>query len=238
MIYVPFLSSAGDSMFADVLLLMHCEGADAGTSFTDSSSYARTLTANGSVTTSTDQFDEGATSAKYPNAASTYIDVSSPEDFKRGSGDITVEFSIYIVATAATRQYIMRKKATGSTSGFAWLCSMPSASSTDTQLVMSTGTAQFGALSFGVLGTGAWKKCAYERYGNTYSTYVDGTRINTVTEPSNSMATQTGAFEVGSSESFADTKPNYYLDEVRITAAARYQGAASYTLQSGEFPNG
>lgn len=219
------------------LLLMHCEGSNGGTSFTDSSSYARTLTATGSVTTSTDQAYRGSTSAKYPNAASTYISVSSPEDFALGSSDFTVEFSIYIVAAAATRQYVMRKRATSSTSGFAWLLTMPTASSTDTQMILSTGTTQFGALSFGVLGTGAWKTCAYERYGNTYSTYVDGTRVATVTEPPNSMATQTGAMEVGSSETFSDTKPNYYLDEIRIAPWARYLGAASYTLQSGEFPN-
>lgn len=47
-------TTVGDPNFGDVLLLLHGDGANGGTVFTDSSQFGRTATANGNVQTATD----------------------------------------------------------------------------------------------------------------------------------------------------------------------------------------
>lgn len=238
----PIVGAAGgDPFWAQVLLLMHCEQ---DSPFLDHSSYARTLTATGSVTASTDQADEGSKAAKYPNTATTYISPSDDEDFRYGgTGEHTIEFSIYIVANAATRMYVVNKFAAGSTSGFGHRMQILGGGSTIDN-GYSTGSAQFGGTATGSLGTGAWRKIAFERWNDPasssdkFSSYVDGLRVSQLADVGTlAIASQSGGFEIGSRETFSDTKPNYYLDEIRITAAARFQGAASYTPQVGAFPD-
>jgi len=55
-------SAATDPNFSDVALLLHMDGSDGGSTFTDNSSFNHTVTANGSSNTSTDQVKFGTAS--------------------------------------------------------------------------------------------------------------------------------------------------------------------------------
>jgi len=57
-----------DTYFAQVVLLLHGNGADAGTVFTDSSSFARSVTRSGEITTSTAQSKWGGASIRGSSA--------------------------------------------------------------------------------------------------------------------------------------------------------------------------
>lgn len=56
---------AGDPYFSSVVLLLHCDGSNGGTTFTDHSSAARTLTASGNTNTSTAQYKFGTASGRW-----------------------------------------------------------------------------------------------------------------------------------------------------------------------------
>lgn len=81
--------AAGDGVpFSAVSLLLHCDGAENGTTFTDSSSSPKTITKNGTVVTATAGPKFGTACASF-NAGNASLDAPS-QAF--GTGDFTVEF--------------------------------------------------------------------------------------------------------------------------------------------------
>jgi len=99
-----FFTSGGggggsDPYFASVLLLLHCDGTNGSTTYTDSSTYTRTVTAYNGAALST-------TSPKYGTASSLhdgtddYVDVAASASYVFGtSTDFTVEFWLYADST-------------------------------------------------------------------------------------------------------------------------------------------
>lgn len=85
---------ASDPEFANVLLLCGFEGTNNGTTFTDESSYARTLTAVGNAITSTDVAAVSSNSSLYTEQNSP---VAAPwsDDFNFGSSDFTIELFLH-----------------------------------------------------------------------------------------------------------------------------------------------
>lgn len=79
----------GDPHFANVVLLLHGQGADGSTTITDSSSYGKTVTANGTAAIDTGQFLFGSSSL-YSGAAG-YFTASLGTDGSM-AGDFTIEF--------------------------------------------------------------------------------------------------------------------------------------------------
>jgi hypothetical protein len=92
MIIDPYRFGAG-SEGGTVVLSMHMEGADNGSTFTDSSVYAHTPTAYGPIT-STGWAKYGATSARIATGGSGTERIAIPNNaaFNTGTGEFTIEF--------------------------------------------------------------------------------------------------------------------------------------------------
>lgn len=73
-------------------LLLHCYGADASTTFTDSSLIPKTVTANGTAQIDTDQYKFNGSSCLFPGNSGSYLSVPSSSDFEFGSDNFTVDF--------------------------------------------------------------------------------------------------------------------------------------------------
>jgi hypothetical protein len=88
-------------------LLLHCDGANGGTAFTDSSANALTVTANG-VTTSTAQSKFGGASAYFDNSHLEITDANgSPvEALSLGTGEFTVDFWVYVTGGSEYRNIL------------------------------------------------------------------------------------------------------------------------------------
>ena len=71
-------------------LLLHFDGADASTTFTDSSLAPHTLTPHGAAQVDTAQKQFG-TGGGYITGASDYLTLDSASDFTFGTGDFTIE---------------------------------------------------------------------------------------------------------------------------------------------------
>jgi hypothetical protein len=84
------------------VLLMHADGTAGSTTFTDSSSYAHTLTASGTgqVTTSSPKFGTG--SAKFDGSAVAVVDTGNATDFQFGAGQFTIEVWAYFTSAPGT----------------------------------------------------------------------------------------------------------------------------------------
>ena len=84
-------------------LMLHCDGVNAGTTFTDSSSQhsgqtAHTVSAFGNAQTSTTQKKFG-TAAYYATVAGAgYLTIPASDDWIFGTGDFTIDFWLYASA--------------------------------------------------------------------------------------------------------------------------------------------
>ena len=78
-------------------LLLHCDGSNGGTTFTDSSFWAHTPTVSGAVHTDTAIKKFGTASAQFDGTAGTHehLDYASSPQFGFGTGDWTIDFWVY-----------------------------------------------------------------------------------------------------------------------------------------------
>ena len=72
-------------------LLLHMDGSNASTVFTDNSTFARTVTAFGGAAITTGQSVFGSASATF-NGTSTYLTLPASTDWDFGTGDFTIDF--------------------------------------------------------------------------------------------------------------------------------------------------
>ena len=78
---------------ATAALLLHCDGSDGGVSFTDSSTYARSITVSGGATTSVTQSKFGGASASF-DGSTGYIEATMGDS--DWASDFTVEFFLML----------------------------------------------------------------------------------------------------------------------------------------------
>lgn len=78
---------------AYTMALLHCNGVDESQTFTDSSTYERTVTANGSVKIDTAQYKFGG-AAGYFNGSTDYLTMADSADWYFGTGDFSLDFWI------------------------------------------------------------------------------------------------------------------------------------------------
>lgn len=145
-------------------------------------------------------------------------------------GDYTVELTAHLASPlAANRTLIGNYGLAGSSSG-AWTLAADAS-----QIYLYVEGVAFPAIAYGTpLGTGA-NRIALVRSGSTTSLFINGTRVAQTT----TAMTMTGVLYtlgVGTDNSGTSSYWADWIDEARITQAARYTGA-SYTLDATPFPN-
>ena len=211
---VPVL---GDEHFGKVTLLLHCDGADGSTVFTDSSATTKAVTAYGSAKISTAQGKFGGASLLL-NGVEGYLTVPASADYVFGTGDFTVEGWIRTTTTserALIDQYL--------TAAASWQLSVKNG--------VLTWYERDDALagSYALTGTkpandGQWHHVAATRASGVLRFFVDGVSDGSaavVTNYTSSMVLGIGA-QVAVRSAAYDFPGN--IDEVRIT-----KGVARYT---------
>ena len=81
---------AGDLYFPQVQLLLHCNGTDGATTFTDSAPTPKAVTAYGNAHVETDQAKFGTASAAF-DGNGDYLTVTNHAGLNLSSGNWTVE---------------------------------------------------------------------------------------------------------------------------------------------------
>lgn len=209
---------AGDTHFNDVVLLLHCDGSDNSTTFTDSSNYAHTVTAQYNAKIKTAQSKFGGASA-YFNGSTDYLVVPHATDFDL-SGSFTAEAWIYPTALTSTHVIF----ASDNTS--APLLAVDSSGKLATQLGGVWAYATTGGVT-----TNVWQHVAMVRSGSSITFYVNGSTVGSIT---NSTNFDTPALRIGASYSISYPFAGY-IDEVRLTkGVARY--TANFSPPTEAFP--
>ena len=217
-------SQAGGTLAGQqVITLLHMDGDDASTTFTDSSSYSQTFTAGGNA-----QID---TAVKLFGTGSGLFD---------GTGDrlVMTADSHFAHGTAWTAEGWFRKTANGNGTEAVYyqgndhyVFYARAASSTNSGVSFYfNGTTIAGSTS---MTDSNWHHWAMVRDGATARAFIDGTSVGTGS-PSWATSTATDVVNIGSQNA-----SNYFtghMDEVRITTGlARYTG--NFTAPSAAFTN-
>lgn len=236
MIVNPYLAggAGGDPNFASVVLLLDMEtGADGSTTFTDRSSGARTVTANGDAQVDTALAKYGTRSLLL-DGTGDYLSCGDSPDFNIGTSDFTVELWTYMQAVAAIQAIIcMRLTADGDT---LYLYRHSSADGTNPNKLALSDSSVTRIFGNAALSNSTWVHLAWCRASGVHRLFVDGTlQTNTwTTGGSPAGAYDPTAIRIGL-HPLAVQPMNGSVDEVRITnGVARY--TANFTPPAAAFP--
>jgi hypothetical protein len=222
-------SIIGDQYYPSCSLLMHLNGANGSTTFTDNSPSPKTATANNGAVISTAQSKFGGASGLF-DGTDDYVTVPDNSVFDFGSGNFTIEYWEYRTSSTAAKGTISRNNNSQSP----WLLGWPNAGNV-TFYASTNGSSWDVAdgISMGVITTNVWTHYAVTRQGSTFRTFQNGIQISTFTSAATLYA-GAAPLQIGRYNSV-----NYYigyLDELRLTkGVARYTG--NFTPQTSEFPN-
>ena len=208
-------STIGDPSFADVSLLLHGDGTSGSTTFTDSSSNAVVVTANGNAQIDTAIKKFGTGSIQFDGTNDYLSAGTSLGNF--GTGDFTIEMWVYPTNSSYYRGLFSKTTYTGS-------ASPPSISAYMNNTALLVGVNSGSA-------TGSWNTCsalpalnqwshiAICRSGTNLRCFLNGTSILNVTN--NADVDNSDTLRIGywrnSSEHFEG-----YMDDIRFSGTARY----------------
>jgi hypothetical protein len=222
---------AGDPYYANVVLLLHGDGANGGSTFIDSSQYNRTpFFVSEEITTSNEEMLFGQNTIKSTGGAfvtQSVLEYSSSIDFTR-SNNFTLEFWINSTQPYGSQPYFMARSAV-SYSALNQLVGYAQLSFTN----WGSGSTNISA----GLVANTWHYVVLQQSGSDYRIYLDGNLVQAATN--SSIATPTpekfGIVNVpdrGDLPAFTG-----YLSEIRYTqGVARYSGS-TIPVQSAPWPN-
>ncbi len=216
-----------DQYYNDVSLLLHMNGANGSTAFTDSSSGGLTVTAAGNAFVSTSEYKFGGSSAHFDGASDAVYLSNGGGDFNfSGQSYWTAEAWFNISSTQNSQAVFSNYK--NSSSG--WTIQYHSG---NLHLNLSGDGADI--ISSTTISTDTWYHLAIVNNNGTFTLYVNGTAEGTYNGSVNLSGSS--RFSVGNlwySESQWLNHFDGYIDEVRITNnVARY--TADFTPQTREF---
>lgn len=232
---------ATDPNFANVVALLHFEGANNSTTFTDQTGKAWTANNGAKITTGFAKY--GAASGNLNAGSGNTITTPSHADFNFGSGDFTVELWAYLPGITGHNQGIVCRDQIGGTRGWLMYTQNPS----DPKPGALSFSAWVGGTIYTVsdsasLATGTWHHVAACRDGGTLRLYKNGVQISN-TAITGSVGAPSEPCAVGNlwgvGAAFGpDTIMNGYADELRITkGVCRYPGGTTFTPPGAAFPN-
>ena len=224
-----------DPYYTDDKLLMHMDGANGSTTFTDVKGHA--FTASGSAQISTTQSMFGGASF-YGDAG--YITTPAAPEFVIGTGDFTIEAWVYPLNAGTgysnsgnVYQAIVAQEKLGTSTQQAMGIGIENGNLFGGLTTTGTGANATTVFSTTALPLNTWSHVALVGYGNTITLYLNGSSIGTVAR-SGAEVSSTLPLAIGS-DSAGQGAFNGYIDEVRYTnGAARYTG--NFT-PAGPFPN-
>jgi hypothetical protein len=229
---------ASDLHYSQVSLLLHCDGTNGSTIFTDNAPTPKAVTAIGNAQISTARSKFGGASALF-DGTGDYVSVVNNTDFSFGTGDFTIEFHAYIASTATDQAFITIANPTVSNAGTdlgVGVHYFPSLSNKVRAFIYGAGPTNIVVDSTGAAPTSTWFHVALTVASGQARLFIDGVLQDTVAigfAPSFDSAhtLRLGTYETGTTR-YLDGN----IDEVRVTKGyARY--TATFTPPTAAYPN-
>lgn len=226
------MSSSATCFNSDCVLMLHMNGADASTTFTDSSfTNTKTVTANGDAQIDTGQSKFGGASGLF-DGNSDYLSIADSDDWNFGSARFTIDFWMRFNDTTGIQRMYNQSDAAGNE---------------EVRIRWTTAALEFAAVTGGasvITISGAWSPSNGVWYhiavvrgwsGNVddFAVCVDGTAIATGTD-SSVVPDVPGLLNIGRRLSDNDQFFNGWLDEYRVVKGTAVW-TANFTPPSAEY---
>jgi hypothetical protein len=221
---VPSAVGEHDPSFSSVSLLLHMNGSNGSTTFSDSSSNGITVTANANAVISTAQSKFGGASALF-DGTGDFLSISSNTLFTL-DGDFTIEFWAYV---NTLKQSGILSNGASSLSGSAAVIVLDHATHNDKFGIWNAPASSSVLCTTGTVTTGQWYHVAFVRSGSTLTPNLNGTASTSATTSSTFTFSSNG-MRIGRywSGDFAG-----YLDDLRITKGV----ARTISTPTAAFPD-
>lgn len=212
-----------DPFYSNVSLLLHCNGTNGSTTFTDNGPSALTCTPTATtISTASPKFGTGR--AAFTASGTSKITFSSDTPFAFGTGDLTIEMWVNWGGAACD---IFASRDLGSNNAI-------------TIIITAGGKISLGHGGSSILTSttsltnGTTQNLAVTRSGSTWRVFIDG--VVDATTISDAVNITASTARLGSVPNDGFNTPMLYMDEIRITkGVARY--TSTFTPQTAEFPN-
>lgn len=215
-----------DPDWSNVVALLHFNGTDGSTTFTDET--GKTWTANGNAQIDTAQSKFGGASGLF-DGSGDYITSADSTDWDFGTGDFTIE----LFARFASHVSVMTLVGNYASNSYGW----------SFQRRSDSGTLRFGHGDLIIANVtweptdGVWYHMAACRSGTSFRLFVDGDQVGSTVTNSTNISGSSGLLTVGALRASSPIQYfNGHIDELRITkGVARY--TSNFTPPSHQFPS-
>ncbi len=213
-IYITFAGAGGLRFKSSDLAtaLLHLDGADGSTTFTDEKGHTWTAHGNAQIDTALSKF--GGASALF-DGTGDWIDTPDAADWYLGSNDFTIEMWFYLLSGAADPDYIFLAGQCDATGGgsanSAWFIHRTGNGDTNPNKIRGelctgsgsvtvTGTTSFSAASGN---QNEWHHVRFIRVGNVLRLFIDGVQEDADIAFTGSVPNATGIVAIGRAGDFA-----------------------------------
>lgn len=225
----------GDPYWANVVSLLHFDGADGSTTFSDET--GRTWTANGDAQIDTAHSKFGGASGLFDGGAD-YVTASIANAI--GTGDFTVETWIRVASLAADGEIFCISNPTFDTSQFNLVFEVKTSGAIRFSVQDGSGGVQLDITTASALiSTGTWYHIACTMNGTTGKVWIDGVEKQSGTVSGTRVNGKSNCRFGYLSPDFGGTVTRYFnghIDDFRLTkGVARY--TANFTPPTAPFPD-
>lgn len=225
--------AGGDPHFANVAFLLHGNGTNGGSTFTDSSSHARTVIASGGATTSTAQSKFNGSSLSFTGAGSG-LKYSDSADFTLGAGDFTFECFARFDDTGTLRFLAGQSDVSGTPTTISFAISRTVGNKLHF-LALSGASAVVDFDGTTTLSANTWYYIAATREGSTFTLWLDAVSEGTASSGAtlNNSGDQMGVGILGNESVF---QMDGFMAEIRLTVGVA-RNIAGIGVPTAAFPN-
>lgn len=218
--------AAGDTYYSSVKLLLHMNGSNNSTTFTDNSGTPRTVTAYGDAKISTAQSKFGGASGVF-DGAGDYLGVASVGNI--GTSDFALEWWMR-VADVSLYQHIIGTSTNGD-----FMVALLAPYNGAGAIGVGRNNVAWDFVRNATLSNNTWHHVAIARTSNTMYMYVDGSLVGS--SGSNSNTYNISGLQIGAQSAGTAAVLNGYLDDLRLTLHGRGFTGSTITVPTAAYPD-
>lgn len=218
------------SAFSYVSALLHFNGTNGSTTFTDSTGKIWTAFGNAQISTAQSKF--GGASGLF-DGAGDYISTPHHVSLNFGTGDFTIEFWQNMVSNTGFQTIIHKGYATGSNG---YVVQTGNGDGRINFYSIAAGSTLIAGETTGTVITGTQYHIAIVRYGTSVKIYREGVEVASGTSSFDFSSTLAKFIGGGSSTGQDNYWYNGYIDELRITKGVALY-TANFTPPTAPFPD-
>ena len=224
------MASTSTTFDTDCVLMLHCNGADGSTTFTDSSfQNTKTVTANGDAQIDTAISKFGGASGLYDQTGD-YLSIPDSTDWDFGTGNFTIDFWVNFAQVVNSHGMMGQKVDASNLIRIGW------DNATSFEFIVAGSGISINVTKSWVPLITVWYHVAIIRgwggNANDFAVTIDGTQIGTTVTDTDSMPDLAASWMIGTNNHNSDW--NGSIDEIRIVKGTAVW-TANFTAPSAEY---